>query len=56
VVLLTLILTFALIMPLRGALARDDLFAAVRVGLMLAGCLAAMVVYIKSFVDVRRSR
>jgi uncharacterized protein (DUF2062 family) len=56
VVLLTLALTFALIMPLRGVLAREDVSAAVRVGVMLAGCLAAMVVYIKSFVDARRSR
>jgi hypothetical protein len=56
VVLLTLVLVFALVMPLRGAITRGDLVAAVRVGVMLAGCIAALVVYVKSFIDARRSR
>ena len=55
-VLLTILLALALIVPFRGALNRDDSVAAVRVGVMLAGCIAAMVVYIKSFIDARRSR
>jgi hypothetical protein len=56
VVVLTLILAFALIMPLRGALGRDDLVATVRVGVMLAVCVAALVVYVQSFIEARRSR
>jgi hypothetical protein len=56
VVLLTLVLTLALVVPLRGALNRDDFVAAVRVGVMLAGCVAALVIYIKSFIDARRTR
>lgn len=56
VVLLTLVLAFALIMPLRGALNREDFFSAVRVGVMLAGCVAALVIYIRGFVEARRAR
>lgn len=56
VVLLTVVLILALIIPLRGALIRNDMVAAVRVGIMLAGCIAAMVIYIQSFIEARRSR
>jgi hypothetical protein len=56
VVLLNIILTVALIVPLRGALNRDDLFAALRIGFMLAGCIAAMVVFIRSFIEARRGK
>jgi len=56
VVLLTIILTVALIVPLRGALNRDDLFAALRIGIMLAGCVVAMVAYFRSFIEARRGK
>jgi hypothetical protein len=54
VVLLTLVLAIALVMPLRGALNRDDWVAASRVGLMLLGCVIALVVYVRSFIAARR--
>jgi hypothetical protein len=56
VVLLTIILTLALILPLRGALAREDILAAVRIGVMLAGCVAAIVIYIRGFIEARRTK
>ena len=55
-VLLTLVVLLALIMPLRGAISREDSMAIFRVGLMLASTLMAMVFFIKSFIDVRRRR
>ena len=55
VVLLTIVLAFALIMPLRGAITRGDLVATVRVSVMLAGCIVALVVYAQSFIQARRS-
>ena len=56
IVLLTFLLILALFMPLRGALERGDTSAALRVGLMVISSLAALVVYIMSFVKVRRER
>ena len=53
---LTLLILLALIMPLRGAINREDTMAMLRVGLMLASTLLAMVFFIKSFIDVRRRR
>jgi hypothetical protein len=53
---LTLLILLALIMPLRGAISREDSMAILRVGLMLASTLLAMVFFIKSFIDVRRRR
>jgi hypothetical protein len=56
VVVLTLLLAIALIMPIRGALGRNDTPAAVRVAVMLAGCVFAMAVYVRSFIEARRGR
>lgn len=56
VVLLTLVLIISLIMPLKGALGRDDSSAAIRVGLMIVTSVIAMFTYIKSFIDVRKAR
>lgn len=53
---LTLIVLIALVMPLRGALAREDTAALIRVGLMLATTALAMVFFVKSFIDARRRR
>ena len=56
-VLLTLVLLFALIfMPLRGAIAREDTLAILRVCVMTATTTFAIVCFVKSFIDVRRSR
>ncbi|NRB53836.1 MAG: hypothetical protein HRU41_39670 [Saprospiraceae bacterium] len=56
IVLLTLLIIIALFMPLRGALGRGDTVAAVRVGIMIATSVVAMVIYIKSFIDARKAR
>lgn len=53
---LTLLIILALFMPLRGALGRDDMAAVLRVSCMLAGAIFAMVMYVKSFIDVRKAR
>ncbi|MEM9047484.1 MAG: hypothetical protein AAGC92_02085 [Pseudomonadota bacterium] len=55
-VLLTLVVLVALIVPLRGALARGDDLAILRVTLMLATSALAVVYFVKSFIDARRSR
>lgn len=56
VVALTLLLVIALVKPLTAAIGRSDTAATVRVAIMLVGGIVAMIIYIKSFVDVRRSR
>ena len=55
-VVLTLLILLALIMPLRGAWGGDDPVALVRVGLMMASTVFALVFFIKSFIDIRRQR
>ena len=56
VVVMTLLMAVALIMPIRGALGRDDTHAVIRTAVMLGGCLFALVVYVRSFIDARRQR
>lgn len=56
VVVLTLIVVAMLVMPLRGALQREDNAAILRVALMMIAGVVAIAVYIKSFVDARRNR
>jgi hypothetical protein len=55
-VLLTAVLIIALFMPLKGAIAREDTLAIVRVGIMLITANLSMVVFIKSFINVRKNR
>lgn len=55
-VVLTLVVLVALIMPLKGAIIREDTMAMIRVGVMMLGALLAMVFFVKSFIDVRRNR
>ncbi|MDX1666324.1 MAG: hypothetical protein R3350_03805 [Saprospiraceae bacterium] len=55
VVILTLLLLVALVMPLRGAINREDTMAILRVALMMATSLWAMVTYINSFIQARRA-
>ncbi|MEL7122262.1 MAG: hypothetical protein AAFO07_22625 [Bacteroidota bacterium] len=56
VVLLTLLLIIALFMPLKGALGRNDTTAIVRVGLMLATSVIAMIIYVRSFIAARKAK
>ena len=56
VVLLTLLLIIALFMPLMGAIGRSDTAAIIRVGIMIASCVFAMVAFIQSFIAVRKAR
>lgn len=56
VVLLTVVLIAALVMPLKGALERGDSTAAMRVGIMIVSCAFAMLWYVKSFIDARKAR
>lgn len=55
-VVLTLILMLGLFMPLQGALERSDTMAVVRVALMVATSLLAMIAFIRSFIAARRAR
>ena len=52
---LTLLILIGLVMPLRGALGRSDGMAIFRVVAMMAATGVALVVFIKSFIDARRS-
>ena len=56
VVVLTLLLILALVMPLRGAIGRGDTMAIVRVGTMIGVSLIAMVIYIQSFIAAKKAR
>jgi hypothetical protein len=56
VVVLTLVIILALVMPLRGAISRDDTGAIARVAIMMGWGIIAMAVYVKSFIDVRRNK
>ncbi|MEM6671908.1 MAG: hypothetical protein AAF726_03640 [Planctomycetota bacterium] len=55
-VLLTLIVLLGLVMPLRGAMERDDSAALIRVAVMMASTVIAMIFFVKSFIDARRAR
>ena len=55
-VLLTLVVLVALVMPLRGAIARGDTLSLIRVAAMMATSAIAIVYFIKSFRDARRAR
>ena len=56
VVLLTFLLIIALAMPFKGAIGSGDAVRVFRVALMLFSCIAAFVIYIKSFIDARKNR
>jgi len=55
-VLLTLLVILALFMPLKGAMGRGDNMAMLRIGLMIATSVLAMIAFIKSFRDARKAR
>ncbi|MDJ0979034.1 MAG: hypothetical protein QNI87_10930 [Erythrobacter sp.] len=53
---LTLVVFVALIMPLRGAFARGDTLAILRVAAMMATSWFAMIAFIRSFIAARKAR
>lgn len=55
-VFLTLFVLIALFMPLKGAIGREDTMAILRVGLMIASTVVAMIFFVKSFIDARKAR
>ena len=55
-VLLTFVILLGLVMPLRGALGREDTAAIARVLAMLASTVIALVAFVQSFLRVRRER
>lgn len=55
-VVLTIVISIALFMPLRGAIGREDISALIRVGLMELTTVFALVVFVKSLIDARRHR
>lgn len=55
VVTITLLVLIALLKPLFGAIERNDSSAIIRVLLMIMTSLYAMIAYIKSFIDARKS-
>lgn len=55
-VILTLVILIALVMPLRGAIGRADTPAIIRVVIMMATTLMAMVFFVRSFIQARKNR
>lgn len=55
-VMLTLVIFLMLMVPLIKGLSEGDMMSALRVGIMMATCVLAMVAFIKSFRDARRRR
>ena len=53
---LTLLVLIALTMPLQGAIGRGDGMAIARVSIMLAATAFALVMFIKSFIDARKTK
>ncbi|MEM6470582.1 MAG: hypothetical protein AAF802_13580 [Planctomycetota bacterium] len=52
----TLLILLGLIMPLIGSIRRSDTAAIVRVTLMIVSTIFALVIFIRSFIEARRSR
>ena len=56
VVVLTFLVLVALVKPLTGAIERSDSNAIIRVSVMIASSLMAMIYFIKSFMSARSSK
>jgi len=54
-VVLTFVLLVGLIKPLTGAIGRSDTLGIARVAVMMLSSLEALIIFVKSFIDVRRS-
>jgi small-conductance mechanosensitive channel len=52
---LTLLMLLGLLKPLTGAIGRADSLGIIRVLVMMASSVFAMIVFVKSFIDVRRN-
>lgn len=55
-VVLTLFIMIALFYPFHSAINRGSVFGCIRVGLMIATCILAMGIFVKSFIDARKNR
>lgn len=55
-VVLTLLILIALVMPFKAAMGRSDSMAMMRTGAMMLTSLIAMVAFIKSFREARKSK
>ncbi len=55
-VVLTLLITVALVKPLMGAMEKGDNMATVRVGIMLLTSFLAMITFIRSFIAARKNK
>tara|TARA_Y100000589_G_scaffold297230_1_gene304881 strand:- start:2974 stop:3348 length:375 start_codon:yes stop_codon:yes gene_type:complete len=55
-VLLTLVILFGLIKPLKGAISRSDSLAIGRVVVMIISTVVAMIFFVKSFIDAKKRR
>lgn len=53
-VVLTLLILIGLIKPLLGVIQRDDSLGIARVIVMMTTSIAAMVIFVKSFIDARK--
>ena len=53
---LTLLVFLALFMPLKGAFAREDNGAVLRIFLMITGSAISLFGFVKSFISARKAR
>ena len=56
VVVLTFLLLIALVKPLTGAIGRNDTTAIIRVIIMIASTLMALIYFVKSFINARSKK
>lgn len=56
ILLLTSLLVIALLMPLRGSVARGDTMGMLRVAIMLITSVLALVIFIKTIIDNRKKQ
>lgn len=54
-VVLTFLILFGLIKPLTGAIGRSDALGIVRVAIMIVTSLIAIIFFVKSFIDARKT-
>jgi len=55
-VLITLIILIGLVKPLTGSLERDDMMAILRVLIMMASTLFALIIFVREFIQLRKSK
>ena len=53
---LTLVMLFGLAMPLLGAIERSDVYAILRVSIMILTTVVSMIFFVKSFIEARKSK